>query len=75
VVNSVLDACYRSAASRQWEPVLIDDWRGRTVTLEGETLVEFDAEHTVIKEETLPDGRRKLILRHKATGEITERFV
>src|SRR6476660_76927 len=28
VVNSVMDACYASAASRQWEPVLLDDWRG-----------------------------------------------
>ena len=29
----------------------------------------------MIKEETLPDGRRKLILRHKATGVITEQYV
>ena len=28
VVNSIIDACYRSAASRQWEPVELDDWRG-----------------------------------------------
>ena len=28
VVNAVIDACYRSAESRQWEPVELDDWRG-----------------------------------------------
>ena len=27
VVNSIIDACYRSAASRQWEPVELE-WRG-----------------------------------------------
>lgn len=75
VVNAIVDACYRSAASRQWEPVLLDEWRGRTISGEGEALEDYDESHTVIKEETLPDGRRKLILRHKETGEITEQFI
>ena len=46
VVNCILDACYRSAASRQWEPVLLDEWRGKTVTETNEVLVDYDAEHT-----------------------------
>ncbi len=75
VVNAVVDACYRSAQSRQWEPVLLDEWRGRTITDEGEALEDYDEEHTIVKRETLPDGRHKLILRHKETGEINERFV
>src|SRR5207237_7294329 len=29
VVNAIIDACYRSAASRTWEPVRLGDWRGR----------------------------------------------
>ena len=29
VVNAIMDACYRSAASRQWEPVELE-WRGGT---------------------------------------------
>ena len=29
VVNAVIDACYRSASSRQWEPVELEVWRGR----------------------------------------------
>ena len=28
VVNAIIDACYRSAETRQWEPVQLDDWRG-----------------------------------------------
>jgi hypothetical protein len=27
VVNAIMDACYRSAANRQWEPVALE-WRG-----------------------------------------------
>src|SRR5581483_10561331 len=31
VVNAIIDACYRSAASRAWEPVELADWRGAGV--------------------------------------------
>ena len=31
VVNAIIDACYRSAETRQWEPVQLDDWRGAGV--------------------------------------------
>ena len=75
VVNAIVDACYRSASSRQWEPVLLDEWRGKAEVSEVEALPDYDAEHIILKEETLPDGRRKLILRHKTTGEVTEQFV
>lgn len=75
VVNAVVDACYRSAQSREWEPVLLDEWRGRTVSGEAEALEDYDEQHTIVKRETLPDGRHKLILRHKQTGEITEQFI
>jgi predicted dehydrogenase len=30
VVNAIMDACYRSAASHAWEPVQLDDWRPRS---------------------------------------------
>ena len=71
VVNSVMDACYASAASRQWEPVRLDDWRGAGV----EPITRRTREHdgrTVIKEEQLPDGRRKLILKDEATGAFSD---
>jgi len=71
VVNAVIDACYRSAASRQWEPVELEDWRGQGV----ERIVRARREHegrTVIKEEQMPDGRRKLILKDESTGAFSD---
>jgi predicted dehydrogenase len=71
VVNAVMDACYASAASGQWEPVQIDAWRGGTT----ERIVPSRREHegkTVIKEEQMPDRRRKLILKDESTGEFSD---
>jgi predicted dehydrogenase len=73
VVSAIMDACYRSAESRQWEPVECE-WRGGVtprITREAET---FDG-HTVIKSEVLPDGRRKLILKDRGSGEFVDRVV
>ena len=73
VVNAVMDACFRSSASRQWEPVELD-WRfGTTPRLAKATRSEDGL--VVIKEEHLPDGRRKLILKDPATGEFVDRVV
>jgi predicted dinucleotide-utilizing enzyme len=33
----------------------------------------YDDEHLLIKEETMPDGGVKLILKHKASGKIVQR--
>src|SRR6185503_8804355 len=66
VVNSIIDACYRSAASRQWEPVELADWRGGGVPSIARARRERDG-RTVIKEEKMPDGRLKLILKDEAT--------
>jgi predicted dehydrogenase len=71
VVNAVMDACYASAASRQWEPVRLDDWRGGTAEPISRTRREHDG-RTVIKEEQMPDGRRKLILKDEATGAFSD---
>jgi predicted dehydrogenase len=73
VVNSVMDACYRSAASRQWEPVDLE-WRGGT-TERISARARTEDGLTVIKEEHLPDGRRKLILKDPASGEFVDRVV
>ena len=73
VVNAVIDAAYRSAASRRWEPVDIE-WRGGTAPRIGKAPVTFEG-YTVIKEELLPDGRRKLILKDPVTNEFTDRVV
>jgi predicted dehydrogenase len=71
VVNAIIDACYRSAASGLWEPVRIDDWRGAAVEPIARTRREHDGK-TVIKEETMPDGRRKLIVKDERSGEFAD---
>jgi predicted dehydrogenase len=71
VVNAIVDACYRSAETRAWEPVRLDDWRGAGVPRIARARREHDGK-TVIKEETMPDGRRKLILKDEATGEFVD---
>ncbi|MCY4001279.1 MAG: Gfo/Idh/MocA family oxidoreductase [Bacteroidetes bacterium] len=75
VVNAVMDACYRSAASKQWEPVDLDLWRGRTNVkkIHGGQKMVNDLE--LVKRERLPDGQVKLILKNPVTGEVTQQYV
>ena len=71
VVNAVMDACLASAKSRQWEAVRIDDWRGGTTPRIAKTVTRHEG-LDIVKEELLPDGRRKLILRNPTTDAITD---
>ncbi len=73
VVNSVLDAAYRSAKTKQWEPVKLDIWRGRVGVSKDAHLTEYDADHYLVKEEMTHYGAKKLILKNKKTGKILER--
>jgi len=73
VVNCVLDACYKSAKSKQWEPVKLDVWRGRTGVSKDSHLVSYDDDHYLVKEEVTHYGAKKWILKNKKTGKITER--
>lgn len=73
VVNAIMDACYRSMETKRWEPVGLDDWRGPADTETASVYVEYDARHWLIKAERVPDGRRKLILKDKRSGAVTER--
>jgi predicted dehydrogenase len=72
VVNSVLDAAYKSAKTKQWEPVKLDLWRGKEGLTKDGHLVEYDADHYLVKEETTHYGAKKLILKNKKTGKIFE---
>ena len=82
VVNSVMDACYASAASRQWEPVRLDDWRGGGVEPITRTKREHDG-RTVDQggadagrpPEADPQGRddRRLLRRRRLTDGSTRR--
>jgi len=73
VVNSIMDAAYRSAKSRAWEPVTLD-WRGGATPRIASTPEEFEGQ-VVIKRELLPDGRTKLILKDPVTGDFSDRVV
>jgi len=71
VVNAVIDACYASSKSGKWEPVRLEEWRGGGAERIARTRHEYDGK-TVIKEEKMPDGRRKLILKDESSGEFVD---
>jgi len=73
VVNAVLDAAYASARTKLWEPVKLEDWRGQTGLKKFNTLVEYDADHYLVKEEMTHYGAKKVILKNKKTGVISEK--
>jgi predicted dehydrogenase len=75
VVNAVLDAAYASGRSKLWEPVKLEIWRGQTGLSKPSNLVEFDADHYLIKEEMTHYGAKKLILKNKGSGIISERIL
>jgi predicted dehydrogenase len=74
VVNAIMDAAYRSAASGRWESVDLHEWRGGTTPRIASTPEVYEG-HVVIKREILPDGRHKLILKDPATGDFVDRVV
>jgi predicted dehydrogenase len=73
VVNAIMDAAYRSMATKRWEPVALEIWRGITGEGQATEYVSYDDENYLIKQERMPDGRTRLILKNKRTGEISER--
>ena len=75
IVNAVLDAAYLSAKSKLWEPVKLDIWRGKVGAGAEHRLVDYDEEHYLIKEETTHYGAKKIILKNKKTGKISERIL
>ena len=75
IVNAIIDACYKSAETKKWETIDLPVWRGQEGLTKPSTLVEYDADHYLIKQEVTHDGRNKLILKEKASGKILERDV
>ena len=73
IVNAVLDAAYKSAKTKLWEPVQLDIWRGKEGVGKYSHLVEYDADHYLIKEEITHYGAKKLILKNKHTNKIVEK--
>ena len=70
IVNAILDAAYASATSKQWEPVRLEDWRGVNEQLTAKEMTSYDDQYYLIKEEILPGGEKKFIVKHKITGSI-----
>jgi predicted dehydrogenase len=75
VVNAVLDAAYRSAKSKLWESVQLNIWRGKTGVSKDSHLQEYDAENYLVKEEVTHYGAKKVILKNKKSGKITEKVL
>jgi len=75
VVNAIMDACYRSADSKQWESVELEYWKEVSRPVEKKRPIEYEGKFVVIKEEQMPDGKTKLILQDKETNRVIERVV
>ena len=73
VVNTILDAAYKSAESKLWEPVILEDWRGDEPIEQQKSWNSYDEDHYIIKTEVLPNGDNKVILKHKKTGVVTQK--
>ena len=72
VVNAIIDASYKAAKSKRWESVDLEIWRGAQVSEKGAELKQYDDNHLIIKEERMPDGKLKIILKNKETGKISQ---
>ncbi|MBD0298197.1 MAG: gfo/Idh/MocA family oxidoreductase, partial [Flavisolibacter sp.] len=48
-------------------------WRGKEGVSKDSHLIEYDAEHYLVKDEMTHYGARKVILKNKNTGKIIER--
>lgn len=75
IVNAIMDACYKSAKSKKWEPVELQIWKGKEDIEKQAQYKEYDQNHYLIKEELLPDGRKKLILKEKSGGNVVQRVI
>lgn len=72
VVNAIMDAAYKSAESKKWEPVELEIWRGKEGVEKLSSRRDYDENHYLIKEEVTHYGAKKLILKNKETGKISE---
>lgn len=72
VVNAIIDAAYQSVETKKWEPVVLEAWRGGPSTAADVALKDYDEAHFLIKEEKMPNGNLKIILKDKVTGQISQ---
>lgn len=74
VVNAIMDAAYASVRAHAWAPVELPLWRGPRDVAPVSIGRDFDTAHWLLKEERMPDGTTKRILKEKATGRVVERI-
>ncbi len=74
VVNAIMDAAYLSMDSKKWETVVLDVWRGSEETAGRVAVARHDDRYDLIKRERLPDGRVKLILKDRKSGEVVQKM-
>jgi predicted dehydrogenase len=74
VVNTIIDAAYRSAKSRQWEPVHLEWHAAEPARPIRGAVREIDG-YALVKEERMHGNKLKQILSDKTTGRIVERIV
>ena len=74
IVNTIIDACYKSAKTKQWEPVDISIWRGDKNVPHIRNVKEVDGQ-ILIKSEVMPDGTTKQILKDPNTGKVSEKII
>ncbi|MBO9641180.1 MAG: gfo/Idh/MocA family oxidoreductase, partial [Siphonobacter aquaeclarae] len=75
VVNAIMDAAMKSAKTKLWEPVELPLWRGKEGVTKISALQEYDEDHYLVKQETIHDGRTKVIVKEKQSGKISERVL
>jgi len=75
IVNAIIDACYKSAKTKRWEKVEIEGWEGKEGISSHLELVEFDENHFLVKKEKMPDGKVKVMLKEKSTGNIIQKVM
>jgi predicted dehydrogenase len=72
VVNAIIDAAYKSAKTKLWEPVQLPEWRGKRGLTKPSVYHSYNDQYWLIKEEILPNGDKKVIVKDKSTGVISE---
>jgi predicted dehydrogenase len=73
VVNAIMDACFKSVETHGWAKVELD-WRGGSTPRISNTPQMYEGK-VIIKQEVLPDGRVKLILKDPQDNSFTDKVV
>jgi len=75
VVNAIIDACYKAAKTKRWEPVKLERWEGKAKKAKAGAIKKtIKTRFSLVKEERMPDGKIKQILQDWKTGRIIQKI-